>query len=60
MQIPEEIYVIFDLIDGPHFYKSETQALRDLKKWQEESNSDPFDSVWDMKGPFKYKLDNSE
>jgi len=52
----DEIWIIWDLLDGPHLFESEVKALNKLEKWKEEAEdrNDFHDSVWDMIGPIKY------
>jgi predicted CoA-binding protein len=52
----KQLWVIYDPIDGAHFFSSEKKAMDTLKKWKEEAEDDYLDSVWNMSGPFKYTL----
>lgn len=55
---PKELWVIFDFLDGAHLFASESAAKRQLKSWENEAES-PFDSVWEMAGPYKYEKSNN-
>lgn len=36
IKIPENLWMIFDPIDGMYFYRSEKEALKAIKKWERE------------------------
>jgi hypothetical protein len=50
----KEIWIIDDPLDGIHVYKSSIAANKDLLKWRKQARDDMEDSVWEMKGPFKF------
>ena len=54
------LWVIFDPLDGAHVFSSEAKSKKTLERWEKEADGDPFDSVWEMTGPVKYSLDNSQ
>ena len=54
------VWIIFDPLDGAHVFGSEAKAKKTLEGWEKEADGDPLDSVWDMTGPVKYSLDNSQ
>lgn len=54
------VWIIFDPLDGAHVFGSEAKAKKALERWEKEADGDPFDSVWDMTGPVKYSLENSQ
>ena len=60
MKIPKQIWIIFDPLDGPHLFKSEQAAKKQLAIWQDEAET-YIDSVWDMTNPVQYKrVDKNE
>ena len=58
VQIPDELWGVFDPMDGYHIFKSETDAWKTYGKWEKEaydrSKKGQFDSFWDMTTPQRY------
>lgn len=57
-EAPTEIWMIVDPCDGPHIFRSKSEATKTLTIWRKEAKNNHYDSSWDMTGPFKYTLDN--
>lgn len=55
LRVPEVIWVIFDPLDGPHYFKSEKAARKTYKKWGKEAENRLSDSFWDMSEPEEYR-----
>ncbi len=58
IKVANEIWIIFDPLDGPHLFKTAKAANRQYKAWLEEAEEleDVFDSFWDMSKPTRYTL----
>jgi len=55
-KIPESFWIIIDNYDEQYIFKSEKEAQKTLINWKEDAKDYPDDPVWDMEGPYEYKL----
>lgn len=56
-EIANEIWVIFDPLDGPHIFRSKAGAEAQYEQWRRAAGGVPHDSFWDMSKPVRYVLD---
>ena len=60
MKEPESFWLIFDPLDGPHFFRSKGEAMKMYKKWEKEAEQSSFDSFWEMSEPVEYRKTDKE
>lgn len=53
---PDEVWIIFDSVDGHHVYGSKAVALLDYKRWEKDAQDDPGDPFWKMTKPTCYTV----
>ena len=55
---PKEIWIIFDPLDGPHIFRSQSAAFKTYKKWKKEAQYSAVDSFYEMSEPIRYCFDD--
>lgn len=56
--IPKELFIIFDPLDGPHVFRNKREANKAYAEWEEEAANDSDDSFWEMSKPQKFIRSN--
>lgn len=51
---PKEVYIIFDPLDGPHLFRSRSEAEKAFQQWKREAKDNTYDSFWEMSNIITY------